>query len=93
MLAFRQQSRTVNNICDARVTFTDHGFTQYGGGLAQFVLRDSAVEQDGLQQAGVVQVDVVVPLLRVPNTHTHLQTSQPQLQSKLRALLYNERLE
>lgn len=71
MLAFRQQSRTGNNICDARVTFTDHGFTQYGGRLAQFVLRDSAVEQDGLQQAGVVQVDVVVPLLRVPNTHTH----------------------
>lgn len=67
--AYQQQSCNVKNICDARVTCTDHGVTQYRGGLAQFVLRDSAVEQDGLQQAGVVQVDVIVPFLRLQNTH------------------------
>lgn len=42
---------------------TNHGVAQYAGGLAQLVLRDATVEQDGLQQAGVVQVDVVVSLL------------------------------
>lgn len=40
-----------------------HGVAQYAGGLAQLVLGDPAVEQDGPQQAGVVQVDVVVSLL------------------------------
>lgn len=56
---------------DARVTCTDHCVTQYVGGVAQFVLRDSTVEQNGLQQAGVVQVNVIVPLLRLENTHKH----------------------
>lgn len=36
------------------VTRTDHKVTQYVRGLAQFVLRDAAVQQDGLKQAGVV---------------------------------------
>lgn len=39
---------TVENICDARVTRTNHGVTEYIGGLAQFVLGDPAVQQDGL---------------------------------------------
>lgn len=43
---------------------TDHGVTQYRGGLAQLVLGHSAVEQDGLEQAGVVQVNVIVPFLQ-----------------------------
>lgn len=43
---------------------TDHGITEYVGGLVEFVLRDAAVKQDGLQQAGVVQVDVIVPFLQ-----------------------------
>lgn len=71
MAAYQQQTRDVDNICDARVTCTNHGVTQYVGGLAQFVLRDSAVEQDGLQQAGVVQVNVIVPLLWSQNTRKH----------------------
>lgn len=58
----------VCNICETRAACTDHGVTQYVGGLAQLVLRDSAVQQDGPQQAGVVQVDVVVPLLQPHNT-------------------------
>lgn len=67
------QTRNVDNICDARVTCTDHGITQYVGGLAQFVLRDSAVEKNGLQQAGVVQVNVIVPFLRSQkHTQAHL---------------------
>lgn len=49
-----QETCNVDNMCDARVTCTDHGVTQYVGGLVQFVLWDSTVEQDGLQQAGVV---------------------------------------
>ena len=61
----------MENICGARVTCTDHGVTQYVGGLTQFVLRDSAVEQDGLQQARVVQVNVIVPFLQSQNTHKH----------------------
>lgn len=89
MTAYQQQTRDVDNICDARVTCTDHGVTQYAGGLAQLVLRDSAVEQDGLQQAGVVQVNVIVPFLKSQNTRI---PSQLQLQSKARAQMYNERL-
>lgn len=69
--ACQHQTRNVYNICDARVTCTDHGVTQYVGGLAQFVLGDSAVEEDGLQQAGVVQVNVIVPFLRSQNTRKH----------------------
>lgn len=42
---------------------TNHGVAQYIGGLAQFVLGDPAVQQDGLKQAGVVQVNVIVPFL------------------------------
>ena len=59
----QQQICNVDNICDAHVTCTDHGIAQYVGGLAQFVLRDSTVEEYGLQQAGVVQVNVIVPFL------------------------------
>lgn len=66
-------NQNINNICDAHVACTDHGITQYAGGLAQFVLRDAAVEQDGFQQARVVQVNVIVPFLRSQNTtQTHL---------------------
>lgn len=32
----------------------------------ELVLGDPAVQQDGLQQAGVVQVNAVVPLLSSP---------------------------
>lgn len=71
LTACRQQTRYVDNICDACVTCTDHGVAQYVGSLAQFVLRDSAVEQDGLQQAGVVQVNVIVPFLQSQNTRKH----------------------
>lgn len=64
---------SMENICDARVTCTNHGVTQYIGGLAQFVLGDPAVQQDGLQQAGVVQVNVIVPFLQSQkHVHTHL---------------------
>lgn len=66
----------MENICDERATFTDHGVTQNVGGLAQFVFGDSAVEQDGLQQAGVVQVNVIVPFLQ-SQTHTHTHTFNP----------------
>lgn len=52
------------NICEARVTCTHHGVTQDNGGLAEFVLGDPAVQQDGLQQAAVVQVNVIVPFLQ-----------------------------
>lgn len=55
------------------MTWTHHGITQDVGHLAQFVFGDSAVEQDGLQQAGVVQVDVIVPFLWSQATHTHTQ--------------------
>lgn len=58
----------VENIWEARVTRTNHGVTQDNGGLAEFVLGDAAVQQDGLQQAGVVQVDVIVPFLQ---SHKH----------------------
>ena len=67
---YQRRTRNVENICDERATFTDHGVTQNVGGLAQFVFGDSAVEQDGLQQAGVVQVNVIVPFLQ-SQTHTH----------------------
>lgn len=70
-IPYQQQTRNMDYICDACVTCTDHGVTQYVGGLAQFVLGDSAVKQDGLQQAGVVQVNVIVPLLRTQNTRKH----------------------
>lgn len=61
------------NICDARVTCTNHGVTQYIGGLGQFVLGDSAVQQDGPQQASVVQVYVIVPFLQSQkHVHMHL---------------------
>lgn len=60
---------SVENICEARVTCTNHGVTQDNGGLVQFVLGDPAVQQDGLQQAGVVQVNVIVPFLQ---SHKHI---------------------
>lgn len=59
----------VENIWEARVSCTNHGVTQDNGGLAQLVLGDPAVQQDGLQQAGVVQVDVIVPFLQ---SHKHI---------------------
>ena len=77
---YQQRTHDVENICDARATFTDHGVTQNVGGLAQFVLGDSAVKQDGLQQAGVVQVNVIVSFLQSQthtHTHTHTQTYTP----------------
>lgn len=79
----------MDNSCDARGTCTDHGVTQYVGGLAQFVLRDPTVEQDGLQQAGVVQVNVVVSLLHSrQHTQTHFGPTRLQLLSKAGGLLY-----
>ena len=82
----------VHNICDACVICTDHGITQYVGGLAQFVFWDSAVEQDGLQQAGVVQVNVIVPFLQSQNTCNHTFSPLSCLLSKPPILLYNENL-
>lgn len=54
---------------------TNHGVAQYTGGLAQFVLGDAAVQQDGLPQAGVVQVNEIVPLLRTHKTRARTHTS------------------
>lgn len=64
----------VENIWGGRVTCTNHGVTQDNGGLAQFVLGDPAVQQDGLQQAGVVQIDVIVPFLQ---SHKHILKAPP----------------
>ncbi len=41
-----------------------HGVTQYVGGLCEFVFGDAAVQQNGLQQTRVVQVDGVVSVLK-----------------------------
>lgn len=71
---------SVENIWGGRVTCTNHGFTQDNGGLAQFVLGDPAVQQDGLQQAGVVQVDVIVPFLQ---SHKHILKAPSASESRL----------
>lgn len=56
------------------MTVSHHGVAQDVGGLRELVLRDSAVEQDGPQQAGVVQVDGVVPVLKRQQTHTQTRS-------------------
>lgn len=74
---------------------TDHGVTQDGGGLAQLVLGDSAVEQDGLEQAGVVQVNVIVPFLQSQKHAFNppcCNYSNKKKKKNPRALLFNGRL-
>lgn len=81
--AHRQHMCSVEkNIWEARVISTNHGVAQYTGGLAQFVLGDPAVQQDSLPQAGVVQVNDIVPLLQ---THKHARTHTSLTLENMRA--------
>jgi len=58
--------------CCVCVCVSHHGVTQYVGGLSEFVFWNAAVEQNGLQQTRVVQVNGVVSVLKPDTAHqTH----------------------